>query len=132
MAVDLTDSFRLAYEHAASWTPDDLNTAVHTILDRIASAVDDWDASSGEEWAQFTVEGAHILYLRADFPLALVCSGYEVLLSGINVVTVSVEDFRRTQCVMDAVVMEAILPIEVSSGIDPDGFTVYDLWRAAI
>jgi hypothetical protein len=128
---DLTDAFRYAIEHAAAWSADTSSAVIHQILDRLAEAVDDWDASSGEEWVQFIVGSEAVLYLRIDFPLALVLRGYERLLDGIGVVTVAVDDFQGRDYRIDPALLGAIFSHTSPTALDPDAFTIYDLWRAS-
>lgn len=131
MAYDLSDHFRAGWDYAATWTPDTLNTVVHVLIDRIAAATDDWDASSGEEWVQFSANGGVILYLRVNFPLAIILSGYEAVLDEIPVVVVSVEDFHQTKFSIDQTVVGVVFAHGVQRAFNPTSFTIQELWRAA-
>ncbi len=128
---DLTDAFRFAIEHAPAWTADTSSAVIHQILDRIADSTDDWDASSGEEWVQFISGSEAVLYLRIDFPLAIVLGGYETLLDGIDLVSVMVEDFQVDDYRIDPALVPAIFPHQATTALNPAGFTIYDLWRAS-
>lgn len=128
---DLTDAFRYAIDHAAAWSADMSSAVIHEILDRIAGAVDEWDASSGEEWVQFIVEGEAVLYLRIDFPLALVLRGYETLLDSIDVVAVASDDFQGQAYRIEPALLDAIFSHQATAALDPDSFTIYELWRAS-
>lgn len=132
MAQDLTDSFRLAYDNAASWTPDQLNAVVHELFNRFAEALDDWDASSGEEWMQFSANGQPVLYVRANLPLAIILSGYEGVLDDIPVVLISADDFQKVRFQLDVAVMRALFSAEAAGSLNPSGFTISELWRASI
>ncbi len=132
MALDLSDSFQLAYENSGLWTPDRVNSVVHELFDRFAAALDDWDASSGEEWVQFSANGQPILYLRTNLPLAIILSGYEAVLDDIPVVVISAEDFQRTRFRMDAELMDAVFSPNAVRALDPNGFTINEFWRASI
>jgi hypothetical protein len=73
-----------------------------------------------------------VLYLRIDFPLALVLRGYEPLLDGIDVVSVAVDDFQRRDYRIDPTLLRRIFSHQPTvAALDPDGFTIYDLWRAS-
>ena len=131
MVSDLSDAFRVALNDAPNWTADTSNAAIHAILDRIGAAVDDWDASSGEEWVQFIVGEDAVLYLRIDFPLAIVLSGYEVLLEGIEVIVITADDFLRAKFRLDPALLPAIFSHTPDASINPNSFTIYELWRAS-
>jgi hypothetical protein len=134
MNHDLTDCFRLALKHASSWTPDHVNTAVHVLLDRMASVTDNWDAASGEDWVQFMMDGDTAIYLRVNFPLAITLENCVEMLEDMGVVIVAVDDFYETRYRMDAGVMKLVLAHRSASGglLDPNGFTIQELWRASI
>ncbi len=132
MTFDLSDTFQLAYENSALWTPERVNAAVHELFDRFAAALDDWDASSGEEWAQFSANGQPILYLRTNLPLAIILSGSESVLDDIPVVVISAADFHQTRFRMDAGMMQALFSPEAVQALNPDSFTIDELWRASI
>ncbi len=132
MAFDLSDSFQLAYENSGLWTPDRVNAVVHELFDRFAAALDDWDASTGEEWAQFSANGQPILLLRTNLPLAIILNGSEGVLDDIPVVVISAADFHQTRFCMDASMMQALLSPDAVRALNPASFTINELWRASI
>lgn len=132
MALDLSDSFQLAYENSHLWTPERVNGVVHELFDRFAAALDDWDASTGEEWAQFSANGQPILLLRTNLPLAIIVSGSEGVLDDIPVVVISADDFNHTHFSMDAGMMQALFSPNAVHALNPDSFTINELWRASI
>lgn len=131
MNDDLSDAFRLALQHASSWTPEISTEAVNLLFDRIAAATDDWDASSGEEWVQFIANGSPILYLRVDFPLAFVLSGAEMLLEGIGVVVLTVDSFDDVRFSIHPSLLSDIFSHQNFGVLNPASFTVHELWQAA-
>ena len=109
-----------------------MNAVVHELFDRFAAALDDWDASTGEEWAQFSANGQPILLLRTNLPLAIILSGSEGVLDDIPVVVISADDFNQTRFCMDAGMMQALFSPDAVRALNPDSFTINELWRASI
>jgi hypothetical protein len=130
--MNIEDCLVRAFRAADRWT---VEAALHTAAtikgDRAATI--DWDSGAGEEW--ISVDGAGFFaFISPTFPLAMAERGsVDPTALQSEVVTIFADGFNVEELTCSLAVLYEVFGDSADfSRMDPNSFSVHDLWYATI
>lgn len=137
MNIDLTQAFVLAKSNAGYWSEDYFRQAATIIQEIIKGSIFEWDYGAGEDWGTAMLNGELVALIYTKWPLIVCMDEYKqsiskALAGDFRITIVGVPSMEKDLYSLDPSSINFLFPERWSSSIDPNHFSIGDLWWTTV